>query len=105
MFSFIKSIFGRGSSANFKKLFEEGAQIVDVRTEAEFNNGNIRNSRNIPLQNLQQEMISLNKFKPVITCCASGVRSTSAKEILKQNGFEVYNGGSWKSLQKMIYGT
>jgi len=36
----------------------------------------------------------------VITCCASGMRSGSAKSMLQSNGFEVYNGGSWFNLKK-----
>ena len=45
----------------------------------------------------------LDKNKPVITCCASGMRSGAAKNFLKSNGFkEVYNGGSWISLRNKI---
>ena len=42
------------------------------------------------------------KGKPVITCCASGMRSSSAASILKQAGVEAYNGGSWGGLQNKI---
>jgi rhodanese-related sulfurtransferase len=45
----------------------------------------------------------LDKSKPVITCCASGMRSASAKSLLLQKGFsEVYNGGGWTSLQNKL---
>jgi rhodanese-related sulfurtransferase len=41
--------------------------------------------------------------KPVITCCASGMRSASAKSILKSNGYsDVYNGGGWMSLDSKL---
>ncbi|HBY69385.1 MAG TPA: sulfurtransferase, partial [Flavobacteriaceae bacterium] len=40
--------------------------------------------------------------KPVITCCASGVRSGNAAKILTNNNIEVVNGGGWKSLQKKL---
>ncbi|MES2765251.1 MAG: rhodanese-like domain-containing protein, partial [Bacteroidota bacterium] len=41
--------------------------------------------------------------KPVITCCASGVRSGAAVNLLKTGGFsEVYNGGSWTGLQRKL---
>jgi rhodanese-related sulfurtransferase len=41
------------------------------------------------------------KNRPIVTCCASGARSASAKRILKSHGFEqVYNGGSWYTLRK-----
>ena len=101
MLDFIKNLFG-GKSVDYKELVRNGAQIIDVRTPAEFAGGNIRNSKNIPLQQLASEMKKLDLKKPIITCCASGMRSASAKAILKQNGFEVYNGGGWNSLQNKL---
>ena len=101
MFDFIKKLFG-GNSVDYKELYRNGAQIIDVRTPTEFNGGHIKNSKNIPLQNLQSEMKKLDLKKPIITCCASGMRSSSAKSILKQNGFEAYNGGGWTSLQNKL---
>lgn len=101
MFDFIKKLFG-GKSVNLKELVENGAQIIDVRTPAEFSSGSVRNSKNVPLQNLVSEMKKMDLKKPVITCCASGMRSASAKSILKQNGFEAYNGGGWNTLQNKL---
>ncbi|HWR33606.1 MAG TPA: rhodanese-like domain-containing protein, partial [Chitinophagaceae bacterium] len=84
-------------------LMQQGAQIIDVRTIGEYRSGHIRGSVNIPLDTLQQNLSKLKKDKPIITCCASGMRSGSAKNILKSNGFaEVYNGGGWVSLQNKI---
>lgn len=101
MIDFIKKLFGK-NKVDYKALVENGAQIIDVRTPAEYSSGSIRNSKNIPLQLLVSEMKKLDLKKPIITCCASGMRSASAKAILKQNGFEVYNGGGWIALQKKI---
>ena len=101
MIDFIKKLFGK-NKVDYKALVENGAQIIDVRTPAEYSSGSIRNSKNIPLQQLVSEMKKLDLKKPIITCCASGMRSASAKAILKQNGFEVYNGGGWTALQKKI---
>lgn len=102
MLDFFKNLFG-GNSVNFSDLMKNGAQIIDVRTEAEFSNGHIQNSKNIPLQNLSQNLNNLNKSKTIITCCASGVRSASAKSILEKNGFTaVHNGGGWKGLEHKI---
>jgi len=36
--------------------------------------------------------------KPVVVCCASGVRSGQAKLILEKEGITVENGGGWRSL-------
>ncbi len=101
MFDFIKKLFGNNST-DFQALVKSGAQIVDVRTEAEYDNGHIRNSKNIPLQNLSNAADKLDKSRPVITCCASGMRSASAKTMLEEMGFETYNGGGWKSLQEKL---
>lgn len=101
MFDFIKNIFAK-NSVDYKELIKNGAQIIDVRTPSEFSNGSIRNSKNIPLQQLVAEMRKLDLKKTIITCCASGMRSASAKAILKQNGFEAYNGGGWSALQNKL---
>jgi len=104
MLDTLKQLFGFGPQADYKDLIKKGATIVDVRTKAEYQGGHIRNSINIPLNNLSNHYSKLDKTKPVIVCCASGVRSSQAKNILKANGFlEVYNGGGWNSLHIKIH--
>jgi phage shock protein E len=101
MMGFFRNLLGAGPDANIEQLLKKGATIIDVRTEGEFNSGHVRGSMNIPLDNLQKNVSKLKKDKPIITCCASGVRSATAKKILKNSGFtDVYNGGSWTNLQR-----
>lgn len=105
MIAFIKKLLGiGGKTSDFKTLLEHGgATIVDVRTPQEFASGHIKNSINIPLNALVDNLKKINKEKPIITCCASGMRSASARAILKANGCaEVHNGGGWASLQQKI---
>ncbi len=103
MFQSIKNLFGIGPQTDFAELMKRGAQIVDVRTRGEYASGNIKGSVNIPLDTLKAGMSKLKKDKPVITCCASGMRSASAKGMLKAAGFqEVHNGGGWMSLQQKL---
>ena len=103
MLSFLKNIMGFGPEVDFQELVQNGAQIIDVRTKGEFQSGHIKGSKNIPLQSLQQGMKKIDPKKPVITCCASGVRSGSAKRILKANGYiDVHNGGGWMSLDNKL---
>ncbi len=82
-------------------LMNQGAQIVDVRSEAEFAFGHKEGSINIPLGVLKDRMKELDNTKPVILCCASGSRSAFAKRTLMANGFkDVHNAGTWSSLTK-----
>jgi len=96
-------MLGIGPGANYSELVKNGATIVDVRTKGEYMGGHIKGSINIPLNAIESDLSKLRKDKPVITCCASGMRSASAKSILKSKGFtEVYNGGGWMSLQSKL---
>ena len=98
-----KNLFGSSIDTNFAELVAAGATIIDVRTPDEFRGGNIKGSINIPLNSLNQNLSKLKKDKPIITCCASGMRSASAKSVLTSKGFtQVYNGGGWYGLQNKL---
>lgn len=103
MINAIKNILGFGPKVDYAELVKQGAIILDVRSKGEYQDGHIKGSINISLDTLSNNLGKLKKDKPIITCCASGMRSASAKSILKSNGFiEVYNGGGWMSLQNKI---
>jgi len=92
-----------GKSEGVKGFIEKGAVIIDVRTPAEFQGGHIKGSKNIPLNTIGNQIESIKKMnKPVIACCASGMRSAQATSILKNSGIEVINGGGWSSLQNKL---
>lgn len=91
-----------GPKTNYAQLIKDGAIIVDVRTKGEFAGGHVKGSLNVPLDQLKE---NLKKFKSkeqaIITCCASGIRSASARNMLLGEGYSsVYNGGSWRGLEK-----
>ena len=97
----IKKLMGIGPKVDLGNVIARGATIIDVRTSREYEQGHLKGSVNIPLASLGSQLAKLKKDKPVITCCASGMRSGSAKSMLESNGFsEVYNGGSWINLKK-----
>ncbi|GAA5027045.1 hypothetical protein GCM10011506_13270 [Marivirga lumbricoides] len=102
--SFLRRILGLGAPVDYKKLISEGAIILDVRTKDEFQSGHIKNSFNIPVSSLANNLNKLrDKDMPIITCCASGMRSSRAKSILIAKGYhKVYNGGGWTSLNQKI---
>ncbi len=91
-------------TTDYKALLEEGAIIVDVRSPAEFSGSNIENSLNIPVGELVNKLEYLkDKNQTIITCCASGIRSGAAKQLLVAKGYKhVINGGGWSSLNAKI---
>ena len=104
MIAKLKELLGIKPAPNYNELLEAGGIIIDVRTKAEFSGGHIKGAKNIPLQTLNTNLNKLkDKDQPIITCCASGMRSASAKSVLKSNGFSnVHNGGSWARLNGRI---
>jgi len=81
------------------ELLRAGAQVIDVRTPAEFASGHASQSRNIPLDELGGRFQELDPQKWVIVCCASGSRSATARRFLQRHGFaQVFNAGSWRRL-------
>lgn len=67
----------------------EDAHVVDVRETDEFANGHLPDARHIPLSKLADRVGEIEKFKgkPVIVCCASGMRSGKACGELAKLGF------------------
>jgi phage shock protein E len=103
MLDAIKGALGLGPKVDYKELVKQGAQIIDVRTRGEYSSGHVKGSVNIPLNELSSSVAKIKKNAPIITCCASGMRSASAKSTLSSLGFkEVHNGGGWMSLNGKV---
>ena len=101
MFGFLKKLFGPG--VDLKAKMAEGAIILDVRSAGEYSRGHVKNSKNIPLDKINTKLETIKKWnKPVIACCASGMRSGSAVSILKSNVIEAYNAGSWQAAKRLV---
>jgi rhodanese-related sulfurtransferase len=72
----------------------EDAHIVDVRDAGEFASGHLPDALNVPVSKLAERIGELEKFreKPIILCCATGMRSNKACGELKKQGFtKLYN--------------
>ena len=103
MLNFIKNMFGTDKT-DYKALVAAGAIILDVRSVGEFNSGHIAGAINMPVDTLQKNLGKLkDKNQVIITCCASGMRSGAAKNLLESNGYaNVHNGGGWTGLKSKI---
>lgn len=100
MLNIFKNLFG-GNSEAMKQLVADGAVIIDVRTPGEFAGGHPKGAVNIPLDKLEANLNKIKAYKkPIIVCCASGMRSASAKSLLTKKGIEnVNDAGSWSNLR------
>ena len=100
--SFFRNLFGLGPKVDMADLIQNrNAYIVDVRTPAEYKTGHVKGSVNIPLHTISGADKKLKGREPIVLCCASGARSSQATSILKSQGLtEVYNGGSWHSVNR-----
>ena len=103
MFSIFKNLFSQGNSVNLETFISDGAFMVDVRTPAEFAEGSVKGSVNIPLDKVPTQLNKFKDKKHIIVFCRSGNRSSQAKSILQQNGFtNVINGGTWQNVNKFV---
>lgn len=104
MIKALKNLLGMSTKTDYAELVKQGAIVLDVRSKAEFASGHIPKSINIPVDQLANNFSKLkNKDQCIICCCASGMRSGTAKRILESNGYKVvFNGGGWHSLQHKI---
>ena len=65
--------------------------LLDVRTVGEFSMGHIDGFKNIPVDELREQISEIEKGKLVYLICQSGLRSYIASCILEGNGYETYN--------------
>ena len=100
---FLSRLFGKGNNP-LTEILQQGGTIIDVRTPGEFSMGNVEGSINIPVDQVIHKLKKIKKMKtPLVLCCASGIRSASATQLLKNNNIaEVYNGGRWSKVDRLV---
>ncbi|MGF6906544.1 FAD-dependent oxidoreductase [Fusobacterium sp. PH5-44] len=69
----------------------EGMNIIDVRTEDEYNIYHIDGAVNIPLNNLKESLEKLDPQKEYVVYCKVGQRGYNAQRILMNNGYKAKN--------------
>jgi rhodanese-related sulfurtransferase len=76
------------SREELEKLRAEGAQLVDVRAEHEWEMGRIAGAAHLPLAELSERVGEIDKGRPVVLYCRGGNRSTMAAEALASEGYD-----------------
>lgn len=71
-----------------QKLIENGAQLVDVRADHEWEMGRIAGAKHLPLAELAERAGEIDKDRPVVFYCRGGNRSTMATEALAAEGYD-----------------
>ena len=85
-FDFFKQIDINSAVAEYKET--PGALLLDVRTEQEYREGHIPESKNLPLQTLDKAALVIeNKDIPLYVYCYSGARSRQAVTMLQKMGY------------------
>ena len=71
-----------------REMVEEGAQLVDVRADHEWNAGRIAGAKHVPLPELSQRTGELDQDRPVVVYCRGGNRSSMAAAALTDAGYD-----------------
>ncbi|MGN6253940.1 MAG: rhodanese-like domain-containing protein [Solirubrobacterales bacterium] len=71
-----------------RKLVGEGAQLLDVRADHEWEAGRIAGATHVPLPQLPERLGEIDKDRPVVVYCRGGNRSTMATAALAEAGYE-----------------
>jgi rhodanese-related sulfurtransferase len=68
----------------------EGLFLLDVREPRELEEfGTLKNSKNIPVGQVEQRLSEVPKDRKVVVFCQRGARAAKAAEVLKKNGYQV----------------
>jgi phage shock protein E len=99
----VEQVIGNSGATDIASLVKNGAFLVDMRTESEFQQGHAPGSINVPLSKLGRNMSLFDGKKNIVVFCHSGNRSEYAKDVLVNKGLKnVYNGGAWADIQRII---
>ena len=71
-----------------RKMVDEGAQLVDVRADHEWEAGRIAGATHVPLPQLPERLGEIEKERPVVVYCRGGNRSSMAAAALTDAGYE-----------------
>lgn len=83
------------------QMIEEGALVVDVRSEREYAGGHLDGSMLIPHNQVLDQFArrEIPKDRPVVLYCRSGNRSGMAVAALRDAGYtQIFNGGGYQML-------
>mgnify|MGYP000091349387 CR=1 FL=1 len=91
------------STDKIQEYLKNGAVVLDVRTDAEWNDGHSEGAKHIVLNTIPDHIDEIKSWgKPIVAVCKSGGRSQSATNFLSQQGLDVINGGPWQNVDQHL---
>jgi hydroxyacylglutathione hydrolase/adenylyltransferase/sulfurtransferase len=72
-------------------MWHSPLQLIDVRQDYEWDAGRIAGARQIELTELATHVDTVERDRPVVFYCRSGVRSAMAAEAFAGAGFDAHN--------------
>ncbi len=96
---------GQVSEEAAREYLRRGAEVIDVRSPAEFRSEHLPKAINIPLGELQERIgtHASKKDEVLLLHCLSGARSGSGRRLLKQMGYtQVFNLGSYARAKRIV---
>lgn len=75
------------TSRAVRSALRQGAVVLDVRTPDEYVGDHYPGAVNIPLEHLAKRVDELDRDRPIVVYCTSGMRSSRAVKVLKRAGF------------------
>lgn len=96
---------GQVSAKTARAYLQQGAVVVDVRSNAEFQSGHLRDALHIPLNELEPLIARRvnDKTRVLLIHCQSGLRSKTARRKLIRLGYtRAFNLGSYARASRIV---
>ncbi|MGH2960705.1 MAG: rhodanese-like domain-containing protein [Solirubrobacterales bacterium] len=68
-----------------------GAQLIDVRTDFEWEAGHVAGARHIEIDEVSAHSDTIEKGEPVVFQCRGGSRSEMVASAFRESGWDAYN--------------
>jgi phage shock protein E len=83
-----KLLGGRIDGLQARRLVDEGALLLDVRSTGEFAGGHLPGAVNVPVDDVPERMRHVaGHDRVIVVYCRSGMRSSRAAGLLRRAGF------------------
>ena len=91
---------------DLESAIADGAYVIDVRENWEFESGHVPKAHHVPLNSVPEKLAELPKGQQIWVICQAGGRSMKAADYLEANGFDAVSvaggTGSWIAAGKQV---